>query len=144
MKLRAKFDELNAISAQMRADYEAFTERMTQRFIEAVGVQYQKDMTRMVRDVFNVEWPPSEEVRWHRAASESSMEEYSAEEWALGKKNYEAYAKKVGGRTHDGQAMPAWDETPGERCLTDNIRRGWVAGALAVKIEVTHQHPDTM
>lgn len=42
-----------------------------------------------------------------------------------GRQAYEAYGRQVGGKTHDGRDIPAWDD------LGDTIRGGWEAAALA-------------
>lgn len=45
----------------------------------------------------------------------------------LGKANFEAYCEEVGHQTHDQKPIPAWEN------LTEAVRQGWIAGALAVK-----------
>lgn len=43
----------------------------------------------------------------------------------LGQRAYAAYGEAVGGRTHDGRPMPAWDD------LGEQIQDGWTAAARA-------------
>lgn len=43
---------------------------------------------------------------------------------------FEAYTAKVGGRTHDGRTIPAWDD------LTDPVRDGWLA-AVGASLDAT-------
>lgn len=44
---------------------------------------------------------------------------------SAGRKAFEAYAAHVGGKTHDGKPIPGWEN------LTDAVREGWDAAALA-------------
>ncbi|MFG2780836.1 hypothetical protein ACGFY7_23650 [Streptomyces prunicolor] len=44
----------------------------------------------------------------------------------LGQLNYLAYSEAVGGLTHDGRPMPAWDD------LGETVQGGWIAGAASV------------
>jgi hypothetical protein len=63
----------------------------------------------------------------------------------LGRKNYEAYCASVK-TTFDGKPLPAWDEADARRqatetgramrTLTEAIRQGWIAGAIAVEAAV--------
>lgn len=43
----------------------------------------------------------------------------------LGKLTYLAYSEAVGGTTHDGRPMPAWDD------LGEKVQGGWIAAAAA-------------
>ncbi|MGW1034997.1 hypothetical protein ACWD4Z_22775 [Streptomyces antibioticus] len=50
----------------------------------------------------------------------------------LGPRTYAAYGQAVGGRTHDGQPLPAWDD------LAEQTRAGWTAaGRAAVAATLT-------
>lgn len=58
------------------------------------------------------------------------MTDYSPEgvsRWmlSLGRTAFEAYVESVGGTTYDGGHIPAWEK------LTDAVRQGWSAAALA-------------
>lgn len=44
----------------------------------------------------------------------------------LGQLNYLAYSEAVGGRTHDGRTMLAWED------LGETVQGGWIAGAASV------------
>ncbi|MGR3870995.1 hypothetical protein ACUXZZ_20675 [Streptomyces graminifolii] len=44
----------------------------------------------------------------------------------LGQLNYLAYSEAVGGRTHDGRTMLAWED------LGEKVQGGWIAGAASV------------
>lgn len=44
----------------------------------------------------------------------------------LGQRAYAAYGQTTGGLTHDGRAMPAWEE------LGEQIQQAWTAAARAV------------
>lgn len=43
-----------------------------------------------------------------------------------GRRAFDAYREKRGGKNHDGTPTPTWDE------LTDGVREGWIAAAAAV------------
>jgi hypothetical protein len=61
-------------------------------------------------------------------------------ELKLGLLNYNQYCYIVK-TTFDGRKLPAWDEKAvteqGQPILTEKIRKGWVAGALAVSNKAT-------
>ena len=44
----------------------------------------------------------------------------------LGQIAYLAYSEAVGGTTHDGRPMPAWDD------LGEKVQGGWIAAAASV------------
>ncbi len=49
---------------------------------------------------------------------------------AMGKIAFDAYTASVGGVTHDGKPIPGWLD------LTDEVRAGWSAAAIAVREDV--------
>lgn len=49
---------------------------------------------------------------------------------AYGKIAFEAYAKAVGGTTHDGKVIPDWAD------LGDRVRGAWEAAGAAVAEEI--------
>lgn len=44
---------------------------------------------------------------------------------AIGRRAYDAYAMKTGGRTYDGHNMASWPDLP------ERVREAWVAGVAA-------------
>jgi hypothetical protein len=55
------------------------------------------------------------------------------EEWEVGLAEvaFEAYCESVGGQTHDGKPIPAWED------LTHEVRSAWHAAAQAVALTLS-------
>ncbi|WP_151480616.1 hypothetical protein [Streptomyces albicerus] len=55
----------------------------------------------------------------------------------LGQKAYAAYGETTGGRTHDGRAMPAWED------LGEEIQTAWTVAARVSYQAGWHSAPRT-
>lgn len=66
------------------------------------------------------------------------MSDQQKEAKTAGRIAFEAYSEAVQGKTHDGKAIPPWDE------LTRLVQGGWEAAAKAVAKDVAATFLQTM